>query len=172
MKNYLGEFYNGYILPFQYTAFIIPLAVTSPASTLSSKMFTTCLLHWLLFYRWLLFLLSMHYGSEDDAVLACAHDRLHFGEPGSGRIGIGLYHAFINRWLQKYPREQFHISRLEDFNANPKAYLNDVFQFLGLDGASKRTSTASSQSSHLSSFISSKNKTLLSILFAIICLMV
>ena len=34
------------------------------------------------------------------ACKACAYDRFHFGQPGSGRIAIGLYHAFLHRWLQ------------------------------------------------------------------------
>jgi hypothetical protein len=31
---------------------------------------------------------------------SCAYDRYHFGRPGSGRICIGLYHAFLQRWFQ------------------------------------------------------------------------
>ena len=31
---------------------------------------------------------------------SCAYDRYHFGRPGSGRICIGLYHAFLRRWLE------------------------------------------------------------------------
>jgi len=35
-----------------------------------------------------------------EAVQACAYDRYHFGRPGTGRIAIGLYWAFLHRWLQ------------------------------------------------------------------------
>ena len=31
---------------------------------------------------------------------SCAYDRYHFGRPGSGRLCIGLYHAFLSRWFQ------------------------------------------------------------------------
>jgi hypothetical protein len=35
-----------------------------------------------------------------DAVQACAYDRAHFGRPGTGRIAVGVYWAFLHRWLQ------------------------------------------------------------------------
>jgi len=35
-----------------------------------------------------------------EAVQACAYDRYHFGRPGTGRIAIGVYWAFLHRWLQ------------------------------------------------------------------------
>jgi hypothetical protein len=35
-----------------------------------------------------------------EAEQACAYDRAHFGRPGTGRISIGIYHAFIHKWLQ------------------------------------------------------------------------
>lgn len=65
---------------------------------------------------------------------ACAYDRYHFGRPGTGRISVGLYHAFLARWLGPglFARDQMLILRLEDFNDDPKEYLSRAFRFLGL----------------------------------------
>ena len=55
---------------------------------------------------------------------ACAYDRYHFGRPGTGRIGAGLYHAFLARWFEAgWERDQFLILRLEDFNDDPRGRL-------------------------------------------------
>ena len=48
------------------------------------------------------------------AVQACAHDRRHFGLPGTGRLAIGLYAAHLALFLRWYPREQLLALRCED----------------------------------------------------------
>jgi hypothetical protein len=66
------------------------------------------------------------------AMQACAFDRYHFGRPGTGRIAIGLYSTFLHRWFQIFPRDQFLVLRLEDFNADPATHLRDLVAWLGL----------------------------------------
>eukprot|EP00615_Pteridomonas_danica_P011961 CAMPEP_0114346950 /NCGR_PEP_ID=MMETSP0101-20121206/13493_1 /TAXON_ID=38822 ORGANISM="Pteridomonas danica, Strain PT" /NCGR_SAMPLE_ID=MMETSP0101 /ASSEMBLY_ACC=CAM_ASM_000211 /LENGTH=1385 /DNA_ID=CAMNT_0001483933 /DNA_START=329 /DNA_END=4486 /DNA_ORIENTATION=- len=72
-----------------------------------------------------------------EAEQACAYDRAHFGRPGTGRINIGIYHAFLYKWFEVYDRNQFKIIRLEDFNDNPKQHLANVFDWLGLSDISE-----------------------------------
>ena len=45
---------------------------------------------------------------------------------------VGLYTIFIEEWLKVFPREQFHILRLEDYTEDKQLALNDIFQFLGV----------------------------------------
>ena len=59
--------------------------------------------------------------------------RYHFGRPGTGRISIGLYVAFLHKWLSLFPRNQLLAVRLEDFNVDPKAHISKVRP--SLDGA-------------------------------------
>jgi hypothetical protein len=62
----------------------------------------------------------------------CAHDRYSFGQAGWGRLGIGLYVLFIEKWLEHFPPNQFLVLRLEDFKIDPQAYMEKVFSFLDL----------------------------------------
>ena len=48
------------------------------------------------------------------------------------RLVVGLYTVFIEEWLKVFPREQFHILRLEDYTEYKQLALNDIFQFLGV----------------------------------------
>eukprot|EP01038_Epipyxis_sp_PR26KG_P007166 gene7166-9769_t len=60
----------------------------------------------------------------------CAHNRHKFAVGGWGRISIGLYSLYLEKWLEHFSPDQFLILRLEDFSTNPKAYLKRVFDFL------------------------------------------
>jgi Sulfotransferase domain len=62
----------------------------------------------------------------------CAHYRNAFGIAGWGRITIGLYALFIEKWLEHFAPEQFLITRLEDYEKDPKAYMTRIFKFLDL----------------------------------------
>lgn len=46
---------------------------------------------------------------------------------------VGLYVAFIEKWLEHFSLNQFHIVRLEDYHSDPMGYMKGVFQFLDLD---------------------------------------
>lgn len=79
------------------------------------------------------------------AVQRCAYDRYHFGRNGRGRIAVGLYVAFIARWLDFFDRSQLLVVRLEDRTH----HLDLVWQFLGLEpileeGATRRVNEARS----------------------------
>ena len=63
----------------------------------------------------------------------CAHDRSSFAEAGSGRLSIGLYALYYEKWLENFPPSQFLAVRLEDFRADPHAYMQRVFSFLRLE---------------------------------------
>jgi len=62
----------------------------------------------------------------------CAHDRKRFGKAGWGRLNIGMYVAFIEKWLEHFDKGQFLVVKLEDYDEDPRAYLEKVFRFLGL----------------------------------------
>lgn len=67
------------------------------------------------------------------AAQECAHDRHQFGLAGYGRLSIGLYVLYLEKWLEHFDPSQFLVVRLEDYSANPKGYMTKVFAFLGLD---------------------------------------
>ena len=74
------------------------------------------------------------------AVQACAHDRRHFGLPGTGRLAIGLYAAHLALFLRWYPREQLLALRCEDEgkdDAARRAHVGRVFAHLGLEPPSE-----------------------------------
>ena len=62
----------------------------------------------------------------------CAHDRHRFGLAGWGRLSIGLYAVYLEKWLEHFPPEQFLVVRLEDYEADPRGYLRRIFDFLGV----------------------------------------
>ncbi|CAM9315102.1 unnamed protein product, partial [Ectocarpus fasciculatus] len=49
-----------------------------------------------------------------------------------GCCGVGLYVTFIEKWLEHFSLNQFHVVRLEDFHADPQGYMNGVLSFLDL----------------------------------------
>lgn len=63
----------------------------------------------------------------------CAHDRHAFAVAGWGRLSIGLYSLFLAKWLEHFPPSQFLVLRLEDYEADPKAYMQRVVAFLDLE---------------------------------------
>jgi ankyrin repeat protein len=46
-----------------------------------------------------------------------------------------LYSLFLEKWLEHFPIDQFLVLRLEDYHQDPKAYMQRIFAFLGLDDA-------------------------------------
>jgi hypothetical protein len=63
----------------------------------------------------------------------CAHDRYQFGLAGWGRLNIGLYVLFIEKWLEHFAPSQFLVVRLEDYDTDPKTYMEQVFTFLEME---------------------------------------
>ena len=63
----------------------------------------------------------------------CAHNRHKFGVAGYGRISIGLYVLYIEKWLEHFKPSQFLIVRLEDYEKNPRNYMTHIFQFLDIN---------------------------------------
>ena len=50
--------------------------------------------------------IQQHATSNDwiTASQICAHDRYRFGRAGWGRLNIGMYIVFINKWLEIFKR--------------------------------------------------------------------
>ena len=67
------------------------------------------------------------------AAQICAHDRHSFGAAGWGRLSIGLYSIYYEKWLEHFSPSQFKFVRLEDYDSSPKEYLKDIFAFLQVD---------------------------------------
>ena len=62
------------------------------------------------------------------------HSSTHilFHQAGWGRLSIGLYSLYLEKWLEHFAPDQFLITRLEDYERDPKAYMNRLFVFLGV----------------------------------------
>ncbi|KAJ1461043.1 hypothetical protein M885DRAFT_458278 [Pelagophyceae sp. CCMP2097] len=76
-----------------------------------------------------------------DAVQRCAFDRKRFGANGRGRLTIGLYAAFLERWFASFDKAQILVLRLED-RETPEGQANALsscFDFLGLDAAAAKS---------------------------------
>jgi hypothetical protein len=67
------------------------------------------------------------------AAQICAHDRHAFGVAGWGRLSVGLYSLFYEKWLEHFAPSQFKVLRLEDYDTEPREYLKDIFAFLEVD---------------------------------------
>jgi Ankyrin repeats (3 copies)/Sulfotransferase domain len=63
----------------------------------------------------------------------CAHDRFLFGKAGWGRLSIGMYVLYLEKWLEHFPPSQFLVVRLEDYDSQPKAYMERIFTFLSVE---------------------------------------
>lgn len=50
-------------------------------------------------------------------------------------LEFGLYHDQVERYLQRFPRSQVHISLYEDLVRAPEGFLRDLFAFLQVDPA-------------------------------------
>ena len=48
------------------------------------------------------------------------------------RVNVGMYSIFIRDWLERYPRDQIHILRTEDWAKGPSSELEKIFRFLKL----------------------------------------
>jgi hypothetical protein len=64
------------------------------------------------------------------AAQMCAHDRYSFGQAGWGRLSIGLYSLYLVKWLENFSPDQFIVVRLEDYESNPRSYMERIFNFL------------------------------------------
>ncbi|XP_030842414.1 carbohydrate sulfotransferase 15-like [Strongylocentrotus purpuratus] len=53
------------------------------------------------------------------------------------RLRVGMYSVFIRDWLKRYPREQIHILRTEDWAKDPAKELSRIFIFLEIDSLSQ-----------------------------------
>ena len=63
----------------------------------------------------------------------CAHDRFNLGKAGYGRLSIGLYVLYLEKWLEHFAPSQFLVLRLEDYDTDPKTYMERVFTFLSVE---------------------------------------
>lgn len=50
-------------------------------------------------------------------------------------VSWGLYHEQLARYLEFFPREQLKVVLFDDLKANPKAFLTDIYEFLGIDAS-------------------------------------
>lgn len=55
------------------------------------------------------------------------------------RLGVGLYHVHIRKWLKFFPKEQFLFLRMEDLIKKPLRTMRKLAQFLDIDSVSKDT---------------------------------
>jgi hypothetical protein len=62
----------------------------------------------------------------------CAHDRHRLARGGWGRLSIGLYALFYEKWLEYFPPSAFHWARLEHYDGHERAHLAAIFSFLGV----------------------------------------
>lgn len=58
------------------------------------------------------------------------------------RLRIGMYVIYIKQWLKRFPRDQFHFVRLEDYAAQTSSVLNGIFDFLQIGPVDRKTMTA------------------------------
>ncbi|KAK6186463.1 hypothetical protein SNE40_008498 [Patella caerulea] len=56
------------------------------------------------------------------------------------RLRIGIYYAYLENWLNIYPRDQFLVIRLEDYAVNTRNIMKNVFRFLKLRDLTKAES--------------------------------
>ena len=47
-------------------------------------------------------------------------------------VHLGIYVKFLKKWMNVFPKEQFHVIKTEELEQNPNQIINDVFHFLGL----------------------------------------
>ena len=79
----------------------------------------------------------------------CAHDRHRFGKAGWGRLSIGLYTLYLAKWYEHFPSKQVLVTRLEDYDTNPKAYMTRIFNFLSVTPLSDNDSIWESINAHI-----------------------
>ncbi len=48
------------------------------------------------------------------------------------RIGISMYYVHLVKWFHLFPREQLHVTRLEDLVSDPSGTMDEVWTFLGV----------------------------------------
>ena len=65
----------------------------------------------------------------------CAHDRHALAVGGWGRLSIGLYGLYLEKWLEHFSEDQFLVTRIEDYETDRKEYMSRVLRFLGLHAA-------------------------------------
>ena len=55
------------------------------------------------------------------------------------RLGVGMYYYHIVKWLNVYPRENFHFLRLEDMAEDTYKSVANIWEFMGFSPISKST---------------------------------
>ena len=96
-----------------------------------------------MWFSWRCFVHRRHAPSSPSShrAQACAHDRYHFGDPGTGRIAVGLYAAHLSLFLRWFERSQLLVLRCEDEEADKehgrRTQLAKVFAHVGLDEPSE-----------------------------------
>ena len=55
------------------------------------------------------------------------------------RLGVGMYYYHIVKWMNVYPRENFHFLRLEDMSTDTYNSVAKIWEFMGLSPISKAT---------------------------------
>ena len=63
-------------------------------------------------------------------LISSSHCR--FGKGGWGRLNIGLYVLFLEKWLEHFTLDQFLILRLESYAESPEKYIMKILSFLKL----------------------------------------
>jgi len=63
----------------------------------------------------------------------CLYHICRFGVGSNGRLCVGLYVLFLEKWLEHFPLKQFLVLRLETYRQSPQQYMNKVIEFLSLD---------------------------------------
>eukprot|EP00928_Gymnodinium_smaydae_P023522 TRINITY_DN19380_c0_g2_i1.p1 TRINITY_DN19380_c0_g2~~TRINITY_DN19380_c0_g2_i1.p1 ORF type:complete len:830 (-),score=70.83 TRINITY_DN19380_c0_g2_i1:132-2417(-) len=53
--------------------------------------------------------------------------------PHDGRPVVGAYDVFLSRWMKVFPRSQFFVTRLEDYDVGDPILMDALFAFLDVD---------------------------------------
>jgi len=72
----------------------------------------------------------------DDFVRALAEEKARIREnwwPDFHYVQVGLYYAQLERYFERFRREQIKVYLYEEFISNPCVVLRDIFRFLGVD---------------------------------------
>jgi hypothetical protein len=81
----------------------------------------------------------------DDFVRALEEEEARLRDhwwPDFHYVQVGLYHAQLEHYFERFPRDQIKVYLYEDLNSDPMSMLRDVFRFLGVDDAFVPEATA------------------------------
>lgn len=81
------------------------------------------------------------YNQNGSSIYECTNSiRSNFNELKM-RIGTGIYHIFIKKWMQFWPRENFLLLKMEEMDKKPVASMDRITDFLSLDSFSSINAT-------------------------------